>query len=93
VSQCVMSGVGSAMPAGGVGDAERLREAVLAGPGAAMPVEQGWLEGAVGLLANKEVIAAGLAREGHVDARSRVLTGAVTVAVILGLCLFNGRGD
>jgi Insertion element 4 transposase N-terminal len=88
VSQCVTSGAGSAMPDVGA-DAGRLREAVLAGPGAAMSVNEGWREGAVGLLADGEVIAAALAREGHVDVRSRVLTGAVTVAVVLGLCLFR----
>lgn len=89
MSKCVMPGAGAAMPVVGSGDDDQLREAVLAGPGAAMPVHDGWFAGAVGLLADWDVIAAGLVREGHADVRSRVLTGAVTVAVILGLCLFR----
>jgi len=99
VSKCVTPGAGSATPDVGAGDADRLRKAVLAGPGAVIPqgqdadedqdTDQAWRVGAVGLLADGEVIVAALARAGHVDARRRVLTGAVTVAVILGLCLFR----
>jgi hypothetical protein len=77
------------MPVVGSGDDDQLREAVLAGPGAVMPVNPAWCTGAVQLLADRDVIADGLVREGHADLRSRVLTGAVTVAVILGLCLFR----
>ncbi len=80
----------TAMAGGGEGEVGRLRTAVLAGPGAAVTVDDAWLAGALTLLVDGDVIAAGLAREGHANkARRRVLTAAVTVAAILGLCLFR----
>jgi len=74
----------------GVAAAGLLREAVLGGPGAA--VASGLRAGVLGWLAGGEAVRAALAREGHVDARRRVLTGEVTVAAVLGLCLFSGEG-
>ncbi len=47
------------------------------------------LGGVLGSLADTTVISAGLSAAGHTDRRSRVLTGVVTVAAILGLCLFR----
>jgi hypothetical protein len=83
------------MPAGSLlpglsDDRQRLRQAVLAGPGASVDVGEGG--GVLGLLAGTDVIAAALTRCGHVDRRRRVLTGAVTVMVVLGLCLFRREG-
>jgi hypothetical protein len=79
VSQCVTAGAGTATSAEET-DADRLRKAVLAGPGAATPATpatpeepeepEAWLLGAVDLLADRNVIDAGLARAGHVDQRS-----------------------
>jgi hypothetical protein len=93
VSQSVMSGAGSARTEPDVGergdDGERLRLAVLAGPGAPVPADDAWLTGVLGLLARADVVAAALASQGHVDARRRMLTGVVTVVAILGLCLFR----
>ena len=74
----------------GVAPAGLLREAVLGGPGAA--VASGLRAGVLGWLAGGEAVRAALASEGHVDARRRVLTGEVTVAAVLGLCLFSGEG-
>ena len=72
------------------GDAEsRLRRTVVAGPGGPVEVDDTVLGGVLGSVAGEAVIASGLSVAGHVDQRSRVLTGAVTVAVILGLCLFR----
>src|SRR5206468_1016866 len=45
--------------------------------------------GSLGCNPGGTVITAGLAVAGHIDHRSRVLTGRVTVAVILGLYLFR----
>jgi hypothetical protein len=86
--------VGSGMVGVGLladrGDAEsRLRRTVVAGPGGPVEVDDSVLGGVLGSVAGKAVIAAGLATAGHVDQRGRVLTGVVTVAVILGLCLFR----
>jgi Insertion element 4 transposase N-terminal/Transposase DDE domain len=91
VAKSAMAGaVVSAVDSGDAGDAGGLRTAVLAGPGAVLAAEdQELFAGAVRLLADGQVITAALARERHVDLRKRVLTGAVTVAVILGLCLFR----
>src|SRR6266496_2086320 len=74
----------------GVAPAGLLRDAVLGGPGAA--VAGGLRAGVLGWLAGGEAVRAALASEGHVDARRRVLTGEVTVAAVLGLCLFSGEG-
>jgi hypothetical protein len=88
--------VQSAMPvcvpateAGGAGGRQRLREAVLAGPGGVVQVEQAAAGGVWALLANPQQIAAGLAAAGHVDRRRRALPGTVTVLAILALCLFR----
>lgn len=40
-------------------------------------------------MADEAVITAGLTDAGHTDRRRRVLTGLVTVAAVLGLCLFR----
>ena len=92
MSQSAMS-AGSLLP--GLSDdqqRQRLRQAVLAGPGASVDVGGGEGGGVLGLLAGTDVIAAALTRCGHVDRRRRVLTGAVTVMVVLGLCLFRREG-
>uniref|UniRef100_UPI002AD21748 transposase domain-containing protein n=1 Tax=Frankia sp. Cr1 TaxID=3073931 RepID=UPI002AD21748 len=47
----------------------------------------------LGLLADRDTIAGVLDRCGHVDPRRRVLTGAVTVLAVLGLCLFRREND
>jgi hypothetical protein len=41
------------------------------------------------VLAGPELIERAQAEAGHVDGRRRVLTGAVTVMIVLGLCLFR----
>src|SRR6266542_463561 len=72
------------------GDAEsRLRRTVAAGPGGAVEVGDTVLGGVLRSVADEVVITAGLAVAGHVDRRSRVLTGVVVVAAVLGLCLFR----
>jgi hypothetical protein len=68
---------------------EVLRAAVLAGP-----VGFGGLDEQVTgrlwpVVADPEVIGQALAVVGHVDARRRVLTAAVTAMIVLGLCLFR----
>jgi hypothetical protein len=67
----------------------RLRRTVLAGPGGAVEVDDTVLGGVLRSVADGAVIAAGLAAAGHTDRRRRVLTGVVTVAAVLGLCLFR----
>jgi hypothetical protein len=62
---------------------------VVAGPGGTVEVNDVVLGGVLGGLADEAVIAAGLRAAGHVDQRSRVLTGVVTVVAIFGLCLFR----
>ena len=95
MSQSAMSGVGSATTRSGTGvggdDGERLRRAVLSGPGATVVADDAWLTGVLGLLVSADVVAAALA--GHVDVRRRVLTGVVTVVAIFGLCLFVPAGQ
>jgi len=76
-------------PAGAAGPA-LLREAVLAGLGGS--VAGGLRESVWQVLAEPAAVRAALAGEGHADARRRVLTGEVTVATVLGLCLFSGEG-
>jgi hypothetical protein len=72
------------------GDEEsRLRRTVVAGPGGMVEVDDTVLGGVLRSLADEAVIKAGLSAAGHTDQRSRVLTGVVTVAAILGLCLFR----
>src|SRR6266508_786011 len=78
-----------AIEAGGAGDGHRLREAVLAGPGGVVQVEQAAAGEVWSLLADPWQIAAGLATAGHVDRRQRALPGAVTVLAVLALCLFR----
>jgi hypothetical protein len=48
--------------------------------------------GALGVLACPARVRAALKAGGHVDERSRLLTGAVTTVLVLGLCLFSGEG-
>src|SRR5215475_14359926 len=79
----------AAGPAGAGGPA-LLREAVLAGPAAG--VAGGLREPVWQVLAEPAAVRAALAAEGHADARRRVLTGEVTVAAVLGLCVFSGEG-
>jgi hypothetical protein len=55
--------------------------------GAGLLADRG--DGVFRSVADEVVIAAGLAVAGHVDLRSRVLAGVVTVAAVLGLCLFR----
>jgi hypothetical protein len=87
---CVGSGtVGAGLLADRGDDESRLRRTVVAGPGGTVEVDDAVLGGVLGSLADRTVIAAGLSAAGHTDQRSRVLTGVVTVAVILGLCLFR----
>ena len=68
-------------------DASRLRRTVIAGPGGRVEVAETVLGGVWASMA--EVITAGLTAAGHIDRRRRVLTGLVTVAAVLGLCLFR----
>src|SRR6266511_1026825 len=98
VVESAMSRVGSGTAGAGLladrGDAEsRLRRAGAAGPGGgAAPVRRSRdsvLGGVLRSVADEVVITAGLAVAGHVDRRSRVLTGVVVVAAVLGLCLFR----
>jgi hypothetical protein len=70
-------------------DESRLRRSVMAGPGGTVEVDDTMLGGVLGSLADEAVITAGLNAAGHTDVRSRVLTGVVTVAAVLGLCLFR----
>ncbi|MFC7280249.1 transposase domain-containing protein [Paractinoplanes rhizophilus] len=69
-----------------------LRAAVIAGP-----AQAGTLDAPVAgrlwpVLADAGMIEQAQAAAGHVDARQRVLTGAVTVMIVLGLCLFRREG-
>ena len=66
-----------------------LRQAVLAGPGVAGVDDDGVAASVLDLVADRRVIAAGLAAAGHVDQRRRSLPGVVTVVAILALCLFR----
>ena len=71
---------------------QRLREVVLAGPGAAVDAGERARGGALSLLSDPELAWSRLAGCGHADRRRRVLTGAVTVLVVLGLCVFRREG-
>src|SRR6266704_840712 len=98
LSQFAMSGVmsGGAGSDGAVSapaaSAAGLREAVLAGPARGVSLDGGVGSSVLGCLADGAVVESAVARAGHVDRRRRVLTGEVTVQVILGLCLFVGEG-
>src|SRR6266566_363960 len=98
LSQFAMSGVmsGGAGSDGAVSapaaSAAGLREAVLAGPARGVSLDGGVGSSVLGCLADGDVVESAVARAGHVDRRRRVLTGEVTVQVILGLCLFVGEG-
>ncbi len=98
MSQFAMSGVmsGGAGSDGAVSapaaSAAGLREAVLAGPARGVSLDGGVGSSVLGCLADGDVVESAVARAGHVDRRRRVLTGEVTVQVILGLCLFVGEG-
>jgi transposase IS4-like protein/DDE family transposase len=71
----------------------QLREATLAGPASGIsPLDP---EGRSRLLAHlvpAEAVEAALAPGDHAFRRRRALPGEVTVAVVLGLCLFSGEG-
>ena len=99
MSQSAMSEVMQRVPGSDIvvacaeaGGGTPLREAMLAGPGAGVMVDDGLLTGILGWLAGGDAIAAALAESGHVDQRRRVLTGEVTVLAVLGLCLFSREG-
>jgi len=81
--------VGAGLLADRGDDESRLRRTVVAGPGGTVEVDDAVLGGVLGSLVGTAVITAGLTAAGHADRRSRVLTGVVTVAVVLGLCLFR----
>lgn len=81
--------VGAGLLADRGDDESRLRRTVVAGPGGTVEVDDTVLGGVLGSLADPTVISAGLSAAGHTDRRSRVLTGVVTVAAVLGLCLFR----
>jgi hypothetical protein len=68
------------------------REVVLAGPGSAVVLAEQGASGALAVVASPARVTAALEKAGHVDGRRRVLTGPVTTALVLGLCLFTGLG-
>jgi len=93
MSEIAPSTLGVAL--GGRGDpAARalLRDAVLAGPASGVDIGPGLGSGLLRRLAGEQAVTDALARSGHVDGRRRTLTGEVTVAAVLGLCLFSGEG-
>ncbi|MFV2013773.1 MULTISPECIES: hypothetical protein, partial [unclassified Micromonospora] len=67
---------------------ETLRAAVIAGPAGVGTLDEQVTGRLWPLLADAALIERAQAVVGHVDARRRVLTGAVTVMIVLGLCLF-----
>lgn len=78
-------------------DAEELgrggvREAVLAGLGAATALDERERSSLLERLVGGDAVRAALASCGHVDARRRMLPGDVTVKVVLALGLFSGEG-
>jgi len=76
-----------------VDERELLRGALLAGPGSGIwPLPESGRAEVLAGLAGPGAIGAALAAAGHVDERVRLLPGAVTMAVVLGLCLFCGEG-
>jgi hypothetical protein len=68
---------------------EVLRTAVIAGPAGFGVLDKRVTGQLWPVLADPEVIGQALATVAHVDARRRVLTGAVTAMIVLGLCLFR----
>lgn len=80
---------GAGLLAGHGDEASRLRRTVIAGPGGPVEVADTVLGGVLASVADAAVITAGLTAAGHIDRRRRVLTGLVTVAAVLGLCLFR----
>jgi len=72
------------------GAAGSLREAVLAGPGAPVRVADGG--DPIRVVVTPERVEAALRSAGHLDKQRARLSGAVTVVLVLGLCLFSGQG-
>ena len=70
-----------------------LREVVLAGPGGGLEVSPAVGLGPLAVVATTAGVGAALAAAGYVEKRRRVLTGAVTTVLVLGLCLFAGEGS
>jgi len=84
----------SAMVSGGVvrqpaDQREQLRTAVIAGPAGCGVLDERVTGRLWPVLAAPELIGRAQAEAGHVDGRRRVLTGAVTAMIVLGLCLFR----
>lgn len=71
------------------GDPEVLRAAVIAGPAGFGVLDEQVTGRLWPVLAGRELVGEALRTAGHVDQRRRVLTGAVTVMLVLGLCLFR----
>jgi len=70
-----------------------LRDAALAGAGSGIwPLAESGREEVLAGLAAPGAIESALAAAGYADARVRLLPGAVTAQVVLGLCLFCGVG-
>ena len=74
------------------GPSGSLREAVLAGPASPVVLADQGASRALAVVACPVQVAAALKKAEYSDARRRVLTGPVTTALILGLCLFTGLG-
>ncbi|MDP9792418.1 hypothetical protein J2S43_001132 [Catenuloplanes nepalensis] len=68
---------------------EALRSAVIAGPAGFGVLDERVTGRLWPVLAEPELIERAQAEAGHVDGRRRVLTGAVTAMIVLGLCLFR----
>ncbi|MEU5943927.1 IS4 family transposase, partial [Micromonospora sp. NPDC047548] len=68
---------------------EALRTAVIAGPAGFGGLDERVNGRLWPVVADPDVIEQALAVVGHVDARRRVLTAAVTAMIVLGLCLFR----
>jgi Transposase DDE domain/Insertion element 4 transposase N-terminal len=68
---------------------EQVRAAVIAGPAGLGVLDERVAGRLWPVLAGPELIGQAQAQAGHVDGRRRVLTGAVTAMIVLGLCLFR----
>lgn len=84
----------SAMVSGGAGQRsadpqEAVRAAVTAGPAGPGVLDEQVTGRLWPVLVDPELIGRAQAVAGHVDGRRRVLTGAVTAMIVLGLCLFR----